>query len=139
MTDTAQPAAYAKPKSTVVPYLTVDGAARPAEFYKRALGAEVAAMHPVDDQGRTMHVHLYINGGSVMLSDAYPDHGHPFKEPAGFNVSLQVDDADAWWKRAVEAGATGVQPVSEMFWGDRFGIFKDPFGVIWTLNQPKAA
>jgi uncharacterized glyoxalase superfamily protein PhnB len=93
----------------------------------------------VDDQGRTMHVHLYINGGSVMLSDAYPDHGHPFKEPAGFNVSLQVDDADAWWKRAVEAGATGVQPVSEMFWGDRFGIFKDPFGVIWTLNQPKAA
>ena len=68
-----------------VAYLKVDGAMKAAEFYQRAFGAELAAAHPVDDKGRTMHVHLYINGGSVMLSDAYPEYGHPFEKPQGFS------------------------------------------------------
>ncbi|MEI9981891.1 MAG: VOC family protein [Aliidongia sp.] len=71
-------------------------ATKAAEFYREAFAAEIAAMHPSDEQGRTMHVHLYINDGSLMLSDAYPEHGHPAKEPAGFNVTLPVSDVDAW-------------------------------------------
>lgn len=85
----------------IVPYLQVDGAMKAAEFYGLALGAELAAAHPPDDQGRTMHVHLYINGGSLMLSDAYPDYGYPHEKPQAFTVTLPVEGIDAWWKRAV--------------------------------------
>jgi uncharacterized glyoxalase superfamily protein PhnB len=128
---------YAKVISGVVPYLTVQGAAKAAHFYEKVFGAEIAAFHPVDDKGRTMHIHLYINGGSVMLSDAYPEHGHAFVAPAGFNVNLGVDNIDKWFKRATDAGATVVMPVEEMFWGDRFGMVRDPFGVLWSMNEAK--
>ena len=120
-----------------IAYLQVDGAMKAADFYQRAFGAELAAAHPVDDKGRTMHVHLYVNGGSVMLGDAYPEYGHPLEKSQGFSMMLTVADADAWCKRAIEAGAESVMPVSEMFWGDRYGQVRDPFGVLWGMNQPK--
>jgi uncharacterized glyoxalase superfamily protein PhnB len=123
-------------KGGAVPYLTVGGAVKAAEFYKKAFGAEVAAIHPPDEKGRTMHVHLYINGASVMFSDAYPEHGHPLKEPAGFSVMLPVDDTDRWHQRAVEAGCTTTMPPADMFWGDRYAAVRDPFGVIWAMNAP---
>ena len=129
---------YAKVISGVVPYVTVDGAAKAAHFYEKAFGAEIAALHPLDDKGRTMHIHLYLNGGSLMLSDFYPEHGHGPKPPAGFTLTLLVDDADAAFDRAVKAGASSVTPVQEMFWGDRFGSVRDPFGVEWAFNQAKA-
>jgi PhnB protein len=120
----------------VAPYLTVGGAAQAAAFYQRAFAAREVAHMPADDQGRTMHIHLVINGGSVMLSDAYPEHGHPLKAPQAFMLHLQVDDVDAWWSRAVEAGAEVVLPLQEMFWGDRYGQLRDPFGVVWSLAAP---
>jgi PhnB protein len=119
-----------------VPYLTVDGASRAAEFYKRAFGAEEVAHHSADEQGRTMHIHLYVHGGSLMLSDPYPEHGHPLQTPQAFTLHLQVDDIDAWWRRAVEAGAEIVMPLQVMFWGDRYGQLRDPFGVLWSLGGP---
>ena len=121
----------------LVAYLQVDGATRAAEFYSRAFGAEVAAAHPVDDKGRTMHVHVYINGTSLMMGDAYPEHGHPLQKAQGFSLMLPVNDIDSWWKRAIEAGCESVMPVQEMFWGDRYGQLRDPFGVLWALNQGK--
>jgi PhnB protein len=124
-------------KGTVIPYLQLDGAMKAAEFYKRAFGAELAAVHPVDDKGRTMHVHLYINNGSLMISDFYPEYGHAPAKPQGFNVTLIVDNVDKWHKRAIEAGATGVMGPQDMFWGDRYAQLRDPFGVMWSLNQPK--
>jgi uncharacterized glyoxalase superfamily protein PhnB len=72
-----------------------------------------------------------------MLNDAYPEHGHPLQAPQAFSLVLVVDDIDGWWARAVEAGAAVVMPVAEMFWGDRFGQLRDPFGVLWSMNQPK--
>jgi PhnB protein len=136
-TNETQPSVLPAVKGGVTPYLTVDGAMKAADFYQRAFGAELAAAHPVDDQGRTMHVHLYINGSSVMLSDAYPEHGHPLQKPQAFNLTLQVDDIDAWWRRAIAAGAIAVMPVAEMFWGDRYGQLRDPFGILWAMNEPK--
>jgi PhnB protein len=138
MPDTQKtPPATAAVKGGVVAYLQVDGAMKAVAFYQRAFGAELAAMHPVDDRGRTMHVHLYINGSSVMLNDAYPEHGHPLQAPQGFSLVIVTHDIDAEWQRAVDAGATVVMPVTEMFWGDRFGQLRDPFGVLWSMNQPK--
>ena len=123
----------------VVAYLNVDGAIRAADFYQRALGAEIAASHPTDDKGRTMHVHLYINNSSVMLCDFYPEHGHPPQKPQAFTMTLMVNDIDAWWLRAVDAGAEVVMPIADMFWGARYGQFRDPFGVTWALNEQKRA
>jgi PhnB protein len=123
-------------KGGVVPYLTVDGAIKAAEFYKKAFAAEVASIHPPDEKGRTMHAHIYVNGSSVMLSDAYPEHGHPLQAPASFNLTVTVSDTDSWFNRAIGAGCTSVMPVQDMFWGDRYGQLKDPFGVLWAINGP---
>jgi uncharacterized glyoxalase superfamily protein PhnB len=114
----------------------VDGASRTAEFYQRAFAAEIVASHPPDQQGRTMHIHLRVNGGSLMLSDAFPEHGHALQAPQAFTLHLQVDDVDAWWQRAVAAGAQIVLPLQVMFWGDRYGQLRDPAGVLWSLGGP---
>ena len=124
-------------KGGVVCYLAVDGARKAAEFYKTAFAADESFAIPADEKGRTMHVHLYVNGSSLMLSDAYPEHGHPWRAPQGFSLLLPVDDIAAWWDRAVAAGAEVVMPVAEMFWGDLYGQLRDPFGIIWAMNQPK--
>ena len=110
--------------------------AKAADFYKRAFGAAEAYRHPLDDKGRTMHIHRYINGGSVMLSDFDPEHGHPEKAPQAFNLGLAVKDVDAWWKRAVDAGCEIAMPLEKQFWGDRYGQVRDPFGVTWALFAP---
>jgi PhnB protein len=135
----AEPSARPQVRGGVVAYLGVDGAAKAAEFYKRAFGAEEVARHPVDAQGRTMHIHLYVNGGSLMLSDPYPEHGCPLETPGAFTLHLQVDDVEAWWRRAVDAGAEVTLPLQDMFWGDRYGQLRDPFGVSWSLAAPTNA
>lgn len=121
----------------LVTYLLVDGAAKASDFYVKAFGAKEVARHPLDEQGRTMHIHLYVNGSSLMLSDAFPEYGHALEKPQAFNLTLQVKDIDGWWKRAMAAGATEVLPVQDMFWGARYGQVRDPFGVLWSLNEPK--
>ena len=125
-----------KPKGGLVAYLTVEGAVKAASFYEKAFGAETATVIPPDERGRTMHVHLYVNGSSLMLSDAYPEHGHPFRDPAGFSLTLMVEDVDTWFDRAIKAGCTATTPPADMFWGDRYAAVKDPFGVAWAMNGP---
>jgi PhnB protein len=136
-TTETKPTALAPVKGGVVAYLQVDGALKAAAFYQRAFGAEQAFAYPPDDKGRTMHVHLYINDCSIMLGDAYPEHGFPLEKPQGFNIMLPVDDIAASWQRAIDAGATPVMPPADMFWGDRYAQLRDPFGVLWAMNQRK--
>ena len=123
-------------KGGAVAYVMVDGALKAVEFYKKAFAAELAIAYQPDDKGRTMHAHLYINGSSVMLSDPYPEHGAPLVAPAAFSIMLPVADVDAWYDRAVAAGCTALMPPADMFWGDRYGQLKDPFGVTWAINGP---
>lgn len=118
----------------VVPYLQVDGAAKASDYYVRAFGATEVLRHPLDEQGRTMHIHLHLNGGSIMLSDAYPEHGVSLETPGGYTLHLQVTDIDTAWKRAVEAGCEILLPLQLMFWGDRYGQLRDPFGVRWSMG-----
>lgn len=126
------------PKGGLCAYLEVDGALKAAAFYERAFAAEQAFAVPPDDKGRTMHVHLYVNGSSLMLGDPYPDYGHPHAAAQGYTLQLILgaDEIDAWWKRAVEAGCTEEMPLQQMFWGDRWGSLRDPFGVLWAMNAP---
>ena len=123
-------------KSGCVAYLNVDGALAAAAFYQKAFGASVAAQIPPDAAGRSMHVHLHVNGGSLMLSDFYPEHGHAKVEPQGFSLVLTVPDVEAAFKRAVGAGAEGLTPPQKMFWGDFYAEVRDPYGVRWALDQP---
>lgn len=123
-------------KGGAICYLTIDGAVKAVDFYKQAFAAEVAALMPPDEKGRTMHAHLYINNASVMISDFYPEQGFSPVAPAGFSIMLKVDDADAWFDRAVTAGCSTVMKVENMFWGDRYGQLRDPFGVLWAINGP---
>jgi PhnB protein len=127
----------AQPKGGVVAYLTVEGALKASEFYQKAFGAEQVGLYPPDEQGRTMHVHLYVNGSSVMLSDPYPEHGCCYEKAQGFNLALMVPDVDAAVQLAVEAGAPLQMPPTDMFWGDRYALAKDPLNVLWAFNGPQ--
>jgi uncharacterized glyoxalase superfamily protein PhnB len=82
-----------------------------------------------------MHCHVQFNGGSLAFMDASL-HGPATPPPQGFDIILPVQDIDAWWDRAVAAGAKPLVPVEKMFWGDRYGQLEDPFGVRWSLNEP---
>jgi PhnB protein len=122
-------------KGSLVTYLFLDGAAQASAFYQKAFGAVEVARMP-GETGRLLHCHLHINGHSLMLSDAAPEHGHPFVPPAGFTLTLIVDDIEMWWTRAVDAGATVVLPYAKQFWGDVYGQVRDPSGILWSMNQP---
>ncbi len=122
--------------SGVIPYLNVDGAGAAADFYRKAFAAKEIARMPAQDGKRLMHCHLEINGGSVMLSDAFPEHGHPHKPLQGCVMHLVVSDGDAWFDRAVKAGCKVIAPLEKQFWGDRYGRLSDPFGVEWAINEP---
>lgn len=120
----------------VIPYLNVEGAAEAVAFYQKAFGAEEVARMPADDGKRLMHAQLLINGGSLMLSDNFPEHGHEHQPSHSFTMTLVVADIDSWWQRAVDAGCEITLPLQVMFWGDRYGALKDPYGVHWAMNQP---
>ena len=83
-----------------------------------------------------MHVHVEINGGSMMFNDPFPEYGTMDEAPQNIVLHLVVDDADAWWKRATEAGAEIVHPIKVEFWGDKYGQLRDPFGVRWGIVGP---
>ncbi len=139
MTDAQHPPPQLPPVSGgIVPYLAPSNAGQAADFYVKAFGAEILYRIAPDEQGRTMHIHLRINGNSLMLSDAYPEHGFPLEKPAAFTLHLQVDDVDRWFDRALAAGCEVMLPVQLMFWGDRYGQLKDPYGVSWSIaTTPK--
>jgi PhnB protein len=140
MSDAMQTTAMQNPKvlSGIAPYLMLENAGEAAKFYQRAFGAQEVARHPGQDGVRFMHIHLYINGASLMLTDPWPEHGHPAERPQAFTLHLQVDDVDSWWKRAVDAGCEIVMPLEQQFWGDRYGQVRDPFGVNWSIAQSAA-
>ena len=127
------------PTTGIVPHLTIPsrGGQAAIEFYTRAFGAEEVRRMPAEDGERLMHAWLRINGGDVLLHDEFPDYGHePDIVPKGVIIHLQVDDADEWWNRAILAGGIPVFPLSDQFWGDRYGQLRDPFGHTWSIGSP---
>lgn len=120
---------------TVTPHLICAGAADAIEFYKKAFGATETFRLPGPD-GRLMHGAIQIGDSMVMLVDEMPEWGALGPKALGgssVTVHLQVDDADAWFKRAVDAGAQVLMPLEDAFWGDRYGKVSDPFGHHWSI------
>jgi PhnB protein len=120
---------------TVTPALTVRNGAEAIEFYKRAFGAqELMRMHGPD--GKIMHAEIQVGDSRIMLGDETPDMDCLSPVTRGGTTSslyLYVPDVDAAFQRAVSAGAKVVMPVTDMFWGDRFGQLEDPSGHRWGL------
>jgi PhnB protein len=121
----------------ITPHIVVQGAERAAIFYRDAFGAEEVSRIPTPD-GRLMSVELRIGDGSMHLADEFPEMGvlaPPSIGGTAVVLSLQVDDAEAVFARAIAAGASERQPVQEMFWGDLHGQLDDPFGHRWNVAQ----
>ena len=121
----------------VTPYLMVRGASDAIDWYKRALDAEEIARMPVEGGDKLMHAEIRVNGGTVYLSDEFPEYGASLGDgPRGVSRFLAVDAADRWYNRALEAGATVKMAIADQFWGDRFGEVVDPFGHSWAFASP---
>lgn len=120
---------------TVTPALTVRNGAEAIEFYRRAFGAqELMRMHGPD--GKIMHAEIQVGDSRIMLGDEMPDMGCVSPVTRGGATSslyLYVPDVDAAFQRAVSAWAKVLMPVTDMFWGDRFGQLEDPSGHRWGL------
>jgi PhnB protein len=121
------------PAGGVVPHINVEGGSDASAFYQRAFGAKEVFRAEAEDGKRLMHCHLEINGGSLMMSDIFPEYGMVREPSANYTLHLQVADVDTWWRRALEAGCEVVMPLDDQFWGDRYGKLRDPFGVHWSL------
>jgi PhnB protein len=128
----------------LIPYLVVTDAAAAINFYKDAFGAVELARHHAGDSPMISHAHLLINGGSIMLSDDFSQMmgGGKSMTPEALGGSpvtlhLQLADVDAFWDRAVAAGATVTMELADQFWGDRYGQVVDPFGHKWSMGQAK--
>ncbi|HEY3637356.1 MAG TPA: VOC family protein [Rhizomicrobium sp.] len=123
--------------SEVYPYLRVRDAAAAIRFYEKAFGArELSRLQ--EPGGRIGHAEMRIGPATVMLSDEYPDRGISSPHTLGgttFSLHLHVDDVDAVFARAVEAGATIVRPLENQFYGERSGMVRDPFGHEWLLGS----
>jgi PhnB protein len=121
---------------TVTPYLAIKGAAQAIEFYKRAFGAIERYRLPGPDGKTIGHAEIVIGNSIVMLSDEFPEQGN--RSPLSLNgtpvtLALYVEDVDAAFKRALDAGAKVRRQLENQFYGDRAGCVLDPFGYQWTL------
>jgi PhnB protein len=120
---------------TVTPHLICKGAADAIDFYKRAFGATELSRLP-GPNGRLMHAMIRIGDSTVMLIDEMPEWGSlgpTSLKGSPVVIHLYVEDVDAVAAQAVRAGGKTTLPVSDMFWGDRYGQIEDPFGHRWSI------
>ena len=86
--------------------------------------------------GKVGHAELAIGDSTIMLADEFPGMGHRGPKAIGgtpVSLVLYVEDVDAVFKRATEAGGKSVRPVENQFYGDRMGTLEDPFGHLWSI------
>lgn len=119
----------------VSPYICVSGASDAIEFYKTVFGATERMRISAPD-GKIGHAELMIGDAVIMMSDEYPEmdvRGPKSIGGTAVTISVYVEDVDAVFARAVEAGAEPTRQVEDQFYGDRSGQFVDPFGHRWSV------
>jgi uncharacterized glyoxalase superfamily protein PhnB len=121
--------------TAITPHLVVSDGAQAIEFYQRAFGAETLEVHRSPDGQTVMHARLRIGNALVLLAGEYPPNCLSPKSRGGASVFLHyyTEDVDAAFARAVQAGCAARMPVTDMFWGDRYGQVEDPFGHPWAI------
>ena len=120
---------------TVTPHLICAGAADAIEFYRKAFGAVELSRMPGSD-GKLMHASFQIGDSVIMLNEERPDWGSlgpKSLKGSPVTIHLYVEDVDTVFEQAVRAGAKATMPLTDMFWGDRYGKLEDPFGHQWSI------
>ena len=119
---------------TMTVHLTVSGAASYIDFLKRAFNGEEVSRAP-GPSGKLMHAHVRIGDSNLMFNDPFPEFGAPPVAEGNWplTLNLYVRDADAVFAQATAAGCTVTMPLADQFWGDRYGVVKDPFGFVWAI------
>lgn len=122
--------------STVTAHLVCNDALAAISFYKKAFNAMEMPGGPLVMDGRFLHGEVIIGDSVVMISQE--DTGCGSISPSTLKgtpvtLHLYVPDADHAFQRAVDAGATEIMPLADMFWGDRYGVLEDPFGHRWSV------
>lgn len=124
----------------LVPHLVVDDAAAALDFYAKAFDAVEMARIP-GPEGKLIHPAFQINGFMVFVNDDFPEfcEGKSSTPAAlgGTSVTLHLHgpDVEGRFQRALDAGAAVVSPLEDQFWGDRYGVVRDPFGHQWSLAE----
>ncbi|SRR5579885_3430819 len=127
---------------TLTPSFTFKDSKKAIDFYKKAFGAEVLdSLARLDGKG-IMHATLKIGNSIFMMGDEMTGSENCAKsaETVGtcpISLYVYVTDADAAFQQATAAGGTVVMPVMDMFWGDRAGTIRDPFGYTWMIATHK--
>ena len=129
-----------RPATGLIPHIFVSNGAAAIDFYKKAFNAQELSRHMAPDGKRIMHAALLINGATLMLCDDFPEYRNgKSSTPEALGGSpvvlhLQVQEADPVYEQAVAAGGTATLPLSDQFWGDRYGQIKDPYGHTWSIG-----
>ena len=119
---------------TVTPRIIVHGAEKLVEFVKHVFGAtgQYHSQAPAE---------LQLGDSIIMMADEFPEFGSLAPQStggSGTGLHIYIEDVDSAFDRAVKAGATVEMPVADMFWGDRYGKLRDPFGHKWSIGTHKA-
>jgi PhnB protein len=122
---------------SISPHIVVPDADAAADWYVRAFGVVERSRVPLPD-GKVMTVELSFGDSLVHVASEFPEFG--ILSPAAIGgtatvLQVEVDDADAAWKRAVDAGAEVLHELADQFWGERQGQLTDPFGHRWNIAQ----
>jgi PhnB protein len=125
---------------TITPYLVIRDASAAIEFYKRAFGATERSRSLGPDGKSIINAQLEIGNSMLMVMDEAPEWGSKSPLTLGGTpavIHLYVEDVDAAFERATKAGAKATMPLSDQFWGDRYGMVTDPFGHSWSIATHK--
>ena len=117
---------------TLTPQLTLKGAAEAIEFFKKAFGASEVMRAPDPSGKKIWHAHLKVGNSNFFVNDEFPEMGGTAKQS---ELWLYVENADAAFKRAVDAGGKAVMQPADMFWGDRMAQVMDGWGNRWSIAQ----
>lgn len=119
----------------VTPYLVMKNAGDAIEFYKKVFSAVELFRMPAPG-GKIGHAEIKIGDSHIMLADEYPDMGYKGPKTIGgspVSIMVYVENVDSVAKKAVDLGAKPIQEIKDQFYGDRSGVFEDPFGHIWAI------
>jgi PhnB protein len=121
---------------TITPQLVVRGVTKAIDFYQRAFGASELYRNMAPDGTSIMHSEMLLGDSRFFVNDEFLEWGVLSPEATNgspVTLHLYVEDVDAVFEQATSAGAEVLLPINNAFWGDRYGILKDPFGHRWSV------
>ena len=126
--------------TSLTPFIVFDDAAAVIELYKKALGADVITTMP-SPEGDIKYAELQIGNAMLMIGTPHSEAGvektKSAKSLGGSPISfyVYVEDVQASFNKAKDAGMSEKQGIEDMFWGDRMGTLVDPFNIEWTIAE----